>query len=264
MSNTLIMLKQQETNLLEMYTNYLAILEKHYPRYTPSEIDQRSNVASHLCTLIQRNERNIRYAEENEDWNYHYFNFNDSVYEEVKKRHDKKATKYTKAFLSMIKVRKSLWRTPSGVDMEIIEKTNTINLACWYVYFDPRIGSMSNSKDTLNYFKSYLSDPIFGVGDIVSIRANIPEGSIKKRYNWGHGKDLRIVYDRETLKGKPLMVLGESDASSQYYERTYKPNANGGMRRYMVLPVGETTIYHIIERALKKNRTKAVKDAKRT
>ena len=265
MSSTLTLLKQQQANLLELYTNYLGTFGEHYPRYTIEEILQRSKVAGHLYQLIRRNEGNIRYAKENADWSYRsYAELSDSTYEAIKKRHDEKATKYTRAFLSMIKVRDSLWRTPSGMDREIIQNTNTIDLACWYVYFDPNFGSISHSKDTYNYFKSYLSDPKFSVGDIVSLRANIPEGSVKKMHNWGYGKDLRIVYSRQSLKDKPLMILGESDVSSQYYERTYKPNANGGMRRYLVLPVGETTIYHIIERALKKNRTKAVKDAKRT
>lgn len=34
------------------------------------------------------------------------------------------------------------------------------------------------------------------------------------------------------------MILGEYEQASRYYEKTYKPNANGGMRRYKVLPVG--------------------------
>ncbi len=73
-----------------------------------------------------------------------------------------------------------------------------------------------------------------------------------------------MKYVDAPFKKRTFMILGENQKGTRHYEKPYKPNTNGGMRRYKVLPVGDTTVYYIIERCLKKNRTKAVKDAKGT
>lgn len=255
---------EEVANLHELHESYLLALTKHFPRYTHEELVKRSKVLNTLANNIEGSSRKKKYYED-KGYSYSLFTLDDAEYASHKKLHSKQSQRYTKAFLSMIKVRDSPWRCPVELDRDLIKKTNTIHLASWYLYFDPRKGEIFRSKDLSNWFRSYLVEPKFSVGDIVSLRSAITENAVKYEVEWHSGsKDLRTKYMDKSFKKKTFMVLGESDLTSRYYEKTYKPNANGGMRRYKVLPVGDTTVYYIIERALKKNRTKAVKDAKRT
>ena len=62
-----------------------------------------------------------------------------------------------------------------------------------------------------------------------------------------------------------MMVLGESpplDAKSYANSYSYKEK-QGGSRLYRVLPIGDTKVYIVVEKFLKKCRTKAVKDARK-
>ena len=62
-----------------------------------------------------------------------------------------------------------------------------------------------------------------------------------------------------------MMVLGEApDLDGKVYASAYSyKEKQGGARYYRVLPVGDTQVYIVVEKFLKKCRTKAVKDARK-
>jgi hypothetical protein len=263
---TLRRLDEEMTNIKELQDSYLQLLEKQFPKLTSEEMDRDSMILRSLANKIESNRRTFKYSQKNQT-SFRYFGLDESGYTRLKKDYKGKSERYAKAFLSMIKVRDSQWRTPIDIDRDLIKQTNDIHLACWFMYFDPYYGAIPKSKDQHNWFQSYLIEPKFSVGDIVSLRASLPEGAVKYEYDWGRGHvGFKMKHVDKSFKKRTFMILGEykGDTGSRYYEKTYKPNANGGMRRYKVLPVGDTNVYFIIERCLKKNRTKAVKDAKRT
>lgn len=122
-------------------------------------------------------------------------------------------------------------------------------------------------KNNLHIFEGYVNDPIFDTGSIVQFRSNIAVDAILKEHNWGSGKNYYGA-DRSTLrklKGKTMMVLGESPTlGGKVYATSYAyKEKQGGSRYYRVLPVGDTKVYVVVEKFLKKCRTKAVKDAKK-
>ena len=122
-------------------------------------------------------------------------------------------------------------------------------------------------KNNFNVFESYVKDPIFDTGAIVQFRSNIGVDAILKEHNWGSGVNYYGA-DRHTLrqlKGKTMMVLGESPTlGGKVYATSYAyKEKQGGSRYYRVLPVGDTKVYVVVEKFLKKCRTKAVKDAKK-
>ena len=260
---TLRRLDEEAANLHELYDTYYCVLKNQFPKRTKEEL-QESNILRSLINKIDNNKRQREYCQKNQTA-YRHFGLDESGYTRLKKDYKGKSERYAKAFLSMIKVRDSHWRTPIEIDRDYVKQTNDIHLACWFMYFDPYYGAIPKSKDQNNWFQSYLIEPKFSVGDIVSLRAALPEGAVKFEYDWGRGHiDLRMKHVDTPFKKRTFMILGEYQKGTKYYEKTYKPNVNGGMRRYKVLPVGDTTVYYIMERCLKKNKTKAVKDAKRT
>ena len=131
------------------------------------------------------------------------------------------------------------------------------------------VGFMINNmrKNNLNVFEGYVREPIFDTGAIVQFRSNIGVDAILQENNWGSGKNYYGA-DRHTLrqlKGKTMMVLGESPTlGGKVYATSYAyKEKQGGSRYYRVLPVGDTQVYVVVEKFLKKCRTKAVKDAKK-
>jgi hypothetical protein len=257
-------LEEEATNLQDLYKTYHQAITTQLPRRTGEELEG-SNILRCLINRIDQNKRQKEYLQRNQGSYYRFTSLDESGYTRLKKDYEGQSERYAKAFLSMIKVKDSHWRTPIELDRDYIEQTNDIHLACWYMYFDPYYGQIPKSKDQNNWLQSYLIKPKFSVGDIVSLRAAIPEGAVKYEYDWGNGNiHLKMKHVDTPFKKRTFMILGQYEKSSKYYEKSYKPNACGGMRRYKVLPVGDTTVYYIIERCLKKNKTKAVKDAKRT
>ena len=120
-------------------------------------------------------------------------------------------------------------------------------------------------KENFNIFESYLNDPIFESGAIVQFRSNIGVDAVieEHKYSSGvnhYGANARTVKD---LKTKTMMVLGESPLlGGKVYAGVYAYKEKvGGSRYYRVLPIGDTKVYVVVEKFLKKCRTKAVKDA---
>ena len=260
---TIKLLKEELDNLVTIRNDYYHALIQHHDS---EKIDENTSaVLATFGQLIRRTENYLDHAERQPYYGHHWYTYVDKKKEAIDRRYHNRSDNTVDALLKLIDQRRNSWGVPSGYDLELIKANNDISLAAWIVYLDKETGQTRRSKDMSNWLDSFLIEPKFKAGDIVSIRANIPESCIKYMHHWGNGtSDLRICYSHNDFKKKTLMVLGEDNVKNSYYERTYKPNANGGMRRYKVLPVGETTVYWIIERALKKNRTKAVKDAKRT
>ena len=260
---TIKLLKEELDNLVTIRNDYYhALIQSH----DSEKIDENTSaVLATLGSMIRTTQNYIDHAERCPYYRHMWYRYVDEKKEAIDCRYRNRSDNTVDALLKLINVVRMSWGIPQGYDLELIKANNDISLAAWIVYLDKETGRIRRGKDMNNWLDSFLIEPKFKSGDIVSIRANLPESSIKYIHHWDSGvSDLRIEYDHQGFKSKTLMVLGEDNVKSAYYERTYKPNANGGMRRYKVLPVGETTIYWIIERALKKNRTKAVKDAKRT
>jgi hypothetical protein len=122
-------------------------------------------------------------------------------------------------------------------------------------------------KENRNIFESYVNDPFFETGAIVQFRSNIGVDAILEEQKWSNRTSYYGATSKtmKNLKDKTLMVLGESPAlNGRNYAAAYSWNEKqGGARYYRVLPVGETTVYNVVEKFLKKCRTKAVKDAKK-
>ena len=124
-------------------------------------------------------------------------------------------------------------------------------------------------KENLQVFEGYVNDPIFDTGSIVQFRSNIGVGAILKEIK--HSYNSKTSYhcaDKVMVKGlkdKTLMVLGECPPlGGRNYAGTYcHSQKQGGSRLYRVLPVGDTKVYIVVEKFLKKCRTKAVKDARK-
>ena len=125
-------------------------------------------------------------------------------------------------------------------------------------------------KHTFNVFESYVNDPIFDTGAIVQFRSNIGVDAMVVESRWGSNKQHIQYYGATTselsqLKSKTMMVLGESPPlGAKCYANAYAyKDKQGGSRLYRVLPIGDTKVYIVVEKFLKKCRTKAVKDAKK-
>ena len=125
-------------------------------------------------------------------------------------------------------------------------------------------------KHNFNIFESYVNEPIFDTGAIVQFRSNIGVDALVVENIWGGAKRNIQYYgatgsELKQVKNKTMMVLGESpplDAKCYANAYSYKEK-QGGSRLYRVLPVGDTKVYIVVEKFLKKCRTKAVKDARK-
>lgn len=122
-------------------------------------------------------------------------------------------------------------------------------------------------KDNFNVFESYVKDPIFDTGAIVQFRSNIGVDAIIEEQKWSQGTNYygASTWTMRELKQKTMMVLGESPPlGGKIYASAYShKEKQGGSRLYRVLPIGDTKVYIVVEKFLKKCRTKAVKDAKK-
>ena len=125
-------------------------------------------------------------------------------------------------------------------------------------------------KDNFNVFESYVRDPIFDTGAIVQFRSNIGVDAMVVESRWGNNKQHIQYYgatksELKTIKNKTMMVLGESPClGAKCYANVYSyKEKQGGSRLYRVLPIGDTKVYIVTEKFLKKCRTKAVKDARK-
>lgn len=261
---TIKLLKEELDNLVTIRNDYYhALIQSH----DSENIDENTSIVlATLGSLIAKTEDYLKYAVRRPFYSHTWYTYVDKKKEAIDRRYRNRSDNTVDALLKLIDFCGwgRSWSIPQGYDLDFIKANKDISLAAWIVYLDEETGRTRKNKDMSNWLDSFLVEPKFKTGDIVSIRANIPEGSIKYIHHWGNGSsDLRISYDHKGFKDKALMVLGEENVKHTYYQTTYKPNANGGMRRYKVLPVGETTVYWIIERSLKLKRSKAIKDAKK-
>ena len=123
-------------------------------------------------------------------------------------------------------------------------------------------------KHNLNIFESYVNEPLFDTGSIAQFRSNVGTDAVVIESRWGSRKQNLQYYgssktELKALKGKTFMVLGESPPlGAKCYANAYAyKDRQGGSRLYRVLPIGDTKVYIVVEKFLKKCRTKAVKDA---
>ena len=122
-------------------------------------------------------------------------------------------------------------------------------------------------KENFNVFESHVKDPIFDTGSIVQFRSNIGVDAVIEEHKYRSGVNYYGASNRtlKDLKNKTMMVLGESPPlGGKVYAGIYShKEKQGGSRYYRVLPIGDTKVYIVVEKFLKKCRTKAVIDAKK-
>lgn len=125
-------------------------------------------------------------------------------------------------------------------------------------------------KHNFNVFESYVNDPIFDTGSIVQFRSNVGVDAMVVESRWGSNKQHIQYYgatksELKAIKNKTMMVLGESPClGAKCYANVYSyKEKQGGARLYRVLPIGDTKVYIVVEKFLKKCRIKAVKDARK-
>lgn len=124
------------------------------------------------------------------------------------------------------------------------------------------------SQEDRNVFETYMKDPMFSVGQIVQLRANAGTDSVLTAHKYQHTS--RYYYGcgaRELIKAKKktFMVIGiDPKIEGTIYAKIYKyKEKQGGCRYYKLLPMGEQKTYIVVEKFMKKCRTKAVKDARK-
>jgi len=117
-------------------------------------------------------------------------------------------------------------------------------------------------------FDAYYNEPTFSVGQIVEFRSNVGCDSVIRAREYNHGAKYWYGVGKSELrraKEKTFMII-EVDPfiDGKVYSRLYSyKQKQGGSRFYKVLPMGEAKTYYVVEKFLKKCRTKAVKDAKK-
>lgn len=124
------------------------------------------------------------------------------------------------------------------------------------------------SQDDRNIFGTYMNDPLFSVGQIVQLRSNVGVDSVLTSYDYRHtGRTYYGSSPSELAKAKKktFMVIGvDPEIDGTVYAKAYKyKDGQGGCRYYKLLPMGEQTTYYVVEKFMKKCRTKAVKDARK-
>ena len=122
-------------------------------------------------------------------------------------------------------------------------------------------------RHNLIMFESYVNDPIYSVGEIVQFRSSMGADSILMlvsssggKYYYGCGKS-----QLKRLRNKTFMIIQiDPEIDGKNYANVYSYHEKqGGSRIYKVLPIGSAETYFVVEKFLKKCRTKAVKDARK-
>ena len=120
-----------------------------------------------------------------------------------------------------------------------------------------------HNKEMTAIFDGYINDPIFNVGQITQLRSNIGVDAILDQDTRSSNYYGIRRSELSKAKKKTFIIIGiepKLDGLSYGINYSYKAK-QGGCRLYKVLPVGETKTYYVVEKFLKKCRTKAVKDA---
>ena len=167
-----------------------------------------------------------------------------------------------KDFVLSMMIKRVRWSLNSVKEVERLVKDNKateVIIALW-------IANLSTTN--YNHFCSYLYDPVFKIGEMVQFRSTIGVDTILKRERYGHGSVQFYGCTRSTLakmKKSTFMVLEiDPKLEGKVWAKPYSyKEKQGGGRFYKVLPIGETKTYYVVEKFLKKCRTKAVKDARK-
>jgi len=124
------------------------------------------------------------------------------------------------------------------------------------------------SQEDKNIFETFMKDPLFNVGQIVQLRSNAGVDSVLQKHDYGNNRKYYYgtsKYDLALAKKKTFMVIGiDPKLDGLNYAKAYKyKEGQGGCRYYKLLPMGEQKTYYVVEKFLKKCRTRAVKDARK-
>tara|TARA_Y100000114_G_scaffold156103_1_gene182072 strand:+ start:1795 stop:2559 length:765 start_codon:yes stop_codon:yes gene_type:complete len=122
------------------------------------------------------------------------------------------------------------------------------------------------SQEDKNTFETYMKDPLYSVGQIVQLRSNAGVDTVLQRRDYGQNRTYYYgtsKYDLALAKKKTFMVIAvDPKIDGMNYAKAYKyKEGQGGCRYYKLLPMGEQETYYVVEKFLKKCRTRAVKDA---
>ena len=171
--------------------------------------------------------------------------------------------KVTKA-VSVVKSRKK-WGSIKGHEtfLEAIEANEATPL--FVEFFLSKF-----SVEDKNVFDAHFREPLFNVGQIVQLRKTAGADSVLTRHEYGHTNTTGYWYgcsrwELELAKNKTFMVIGiDPKVEGNVYAKPYKyKEKQGGCRYYKLLPMGEQKTYFVVEKFMKKCRTRAVKDARK-
>jgi hypothetical protein len=166
--------------------------------------------------------------------------------------------------VSMVKSRKK-WGSIKGHEtfLEAIEANEATPL--FVEFFLSKF-----SVEDKNVFDAHFREPLFNVGQIVQLRKTAGADSVLTRHEYGHTSTTGYWYgcsrwELELAKNKTFMVIGiDPKVEGNVYAKPYKyKEKQGGCRYYKLLPMGEQKTYFVVEKFMKKCRTRAVKDARK-
>jgi hypothetical protein len=193
-----------------------------------------------------------------EDWFWNYSMFGHRYDKWVKDKMENLETRL-KAVDAVIDRKR--WGTLVGSEVfTMLRKQNKLTPFLFYSFVS------RFSQEDKNTFETYMKDPLFSVGQIVQLRSNAGVDTVLQKRDYGQN---RTYYygtskcDLALAKKKTFMVISvDPKLDGMNYAKAYKyKEGQGGCRYYKLLPMGEQETYYVVEKFLKKCRTRAVKDA---
>ena len=193
-----------------------------------------------------------------EDWFWNYSMFGHRYGKWIKDKMENLETRL-KAIDAVIDRKR--WGTLAGSEVfSMLRKQNKLTPFLFYSFVS------RFSQEDKNTFETYMKDPLFSVGQIVQLRSNAGVDTVLQRRDYGQN---RTYYygtskcDLALAKKKTFMVISvDPKLDGMNYAKAYKyKEGQGGCRYYKLLPMGEQETYYVVEKFLKKCRSRAVKDA---
>ena len=249
--------KQDKIQLLIERYNKLSEEEKQFVLVVGHYVD---TVLNNVVHYYNNNQQDTSVFNGKEDWYWDYSMFGLRYDKWTKDKMENLETRL-KAIDAVIDRKR--WGTLVGSEVfNMLRKQNKLTPFLFYSFVS------RFSKDDRNTFETYMKDPLFSVGQIVQLRSNAGVDSVLQRRDYGQN---RTYYygtskcDLALAKKKTFMVIAvDPKLDGMNYAKAYKyKEGQGGCRYYKLLPMGEQETYYVVEKFLKKCRTRAVKDARK-
>ena len=241
--------------LIERY-NKLSKTEQEFNNTIGFYVDQKTN----LAVRLYNQEQDMILFKDQVDWYWSHSMFGHN-YNKWAKDKMENLEKRLKAIDAVI--HRKRWGVLVGQAMfQTARKENKLTPFIFYCFL------RRFSQEDKNTFETFMKDPLFSIGQIVQLRSNAGVDSILQKHDYGNNRRYYYgtsKYDLGLAKKKTFMVIGvDPKLEGINYAKAYKyKEGQGGCRYYKLLPMGEQKTYYVVEKFMKKCRTKAVKDARK-